>query len=134
MEIIGKITHAFPEVSGVSGNSRAWKKREYVLQTMESRPRSVFFDFFGDLADQYPLVVGQEARLHFDIESREWQGKWFTQVRGWKADQLAAAPPRRARHNRNSLTRPSLRRSLSKPTTPDSSTHRWPATRRERPR
>ncbi|MCC8118327.1 MAG: DUF3127 domain-containing protein [Bacteroidales bacterium] len=87
MEIIGKIIQALPEVSGTSQAGRAWKKREYVLQTMDnSRPRNVFFDFFGDAADQYPLTVGQEIKLSFDIESREWQGRWFTSIRGWKAE------------------------------------------------
>ncbi len=86
MEIIGKITHAFPEVSGVSKAGNNWKKREYVLETVETYPKRVFFDFFGDRADQFPLSVGQMIKLSFDIESREFNGRWYTSIRGWKAE------------------------------------------------
>lgn len=93
MEVIGKIIVALPETSGVSKAGNAWKKREYVLETQESRPRQIFFDFFGDRADQFPLEVGQVIKLSFDIESREYNGRWFTSIRGWKAEDPAASGP-----------------------------------------
>lgn len=98
MEIIGKIIQALPEVSGTSQRGNAWKKREYVLETQETYPKKVFFDFFGERADQYPLTVGQEIKLSFDIESREYNGRWFVSIRGWKAEpvQAAAAAPQAA--------------------------------------
>lgn len=86
MEIKGKIIHALPEVSGTSQAGKAWKKREYVLETQDNFPRKVHFDFFGERADQYPLNVGDDITLSFDIESREYNGRWFTSIRGWKAD------------------------------------------------
>lgn len=92
MEIIGKIIVALPEVSGTSKAGNAWKKKEYVLETMESYPKKVFFDFFGDRADQYPLQVGQIVKLSFDIESREYNGRWFTSIRGWKAEDASQQP------------------------------------------
>ncbi|MCH5219495.1 MAG: DUF3127 domain-containing protein [Muribaculaceae bacterium] len=88
MEIIGKITHAFPEVSGVSKAGKNWRKREYVLETQESYPQKIFFDFFGDKADQFPLEVGQTVRLSFDISSREYNGRWFTSISAWRAEQV----------------------------------------------
>ena len=69
------------------------KKREYVLETQETYPRKVHFDFFGDRADQYPLSVGDDITLSFDIESREYNGRWFTSIRGWKAEKNGAAQP-----------------------------------------
>jgi len=89
MEVTGKIILALPEISGVSKSGNNWKKREYVLETLESFPRKIHFDFFGDKADQFPLNVGDNIRLSFDIESREWNGKWFTSIRGWKAEPAA---------------------------------------------
>ena len=70
MEIKGKIIVALPEQTGVSRSGNNWKKREYVLETQETYPRKVHFDFFGDRADQYPLSVGDDITLSFDIESR----------------------------------------------------------------
>lgn len=94
MEIKGKIIVALPEQSGVSKSGNNWKKREYVLETMETYPKKVHFDLFGDRADQYPLNVGEVVTLSFDIESREYNGRWFTSIRGWKVDKdQAPAPP-----------------------------------------
>ncbi len=91
MEIIGKITHNLGETSGVSKAGNAWKKHEYVLETLESYPKKIFFDFFGERADQYPLEVGKTVKLSFDIERREYNGRWFTSIRGWKAEPADAA-------------------------------------------
>ncbi len=88
MEVTGKIILALPEMSGTSKAGNAWKKREYVLETQEQYPKKVHFDFFGERADQYPLSVGDTIRLSFDIESREYNGRWFTSIRGWKAEKV----------------------------------------------
>ncbi len=90
MEITGKIILALPEISGTSKAGNAWKKREYVLETQEQYPKKVHFDFFGERADQYPLSIGDIVKLSFDIESREYNGRWFTSIRGWKADKVDA--------------------------------------------
>ncbi len=91
MEIKGKIIIALPEMSGTSKSGNAWKKREYVLETQETYPRKVHFDFFGERADQYPLAVGDDVTLSFDIESREFNGRWYTSIRGWKAEKSGTA-------------------------------------------
>lgn len=92
MEIVGKVILALPEQSGVSAKGNSWKKREYVLETFDSFPRKIHFDFFGDKADQYPLNPGDSIRLSFDIESREYNGRWFTSIRGWKSEPADQAP------------------------------------------
>ena len=94
MEVEGKITHDLGERSGTSKAGNAWKTHEYVLETVnESYPRKIAFDFFGDKADMFPLKVNDMVRLYFDIESREYQGRWFTSIRGWKAEALTPAAP-----------------------------------------
>ena len=93
MEIKGKIIIALPEASGTSKAGNAWKKKEYVLETQETYPKKIHFDFFGDRADQYPLSVGDVVTLSFDIDSREFNGKWYTSIRGWKAEKEGATTP-----------------------------------------
>lgn len=84
MEIKGTIIHALPEVSGVSKAGNAWKKKEYVLENTEGQfPRKVAFTCFGDNADKINLQVGQVATIYFDIESREFNGRWYTDIRCW---------------------------------------------------
>lgn len=92
MEITGKIIHKLEAVSGTSQKGNAWKKQEYVLETQDSFPKKVFFDFFGERADQYPLNIGDVITLSFDIESREFNGRWYTSIRGWKAEPATAMP------------------------------------------
>jgi hypothetical protein len=92
MEVTGKIILALPEASGTSKSGNPWKKREYVLETLESFPKKIFFDFFGDKADQYPLTQGETYRISFDISSREYQGRWYTSISAWKAEPAQATP------------------------------------------
>lgn len=86
MDITGKIIVALEPLSGTSRAGNAWKKREYVLETQETYPKKVFFNFFGDRVDQYPLNVGDMVKISFDINSREFNGRWYTDISAWKAE------------------------------------------------
>lgn len=97
MEIKGKIIQALPEVSGVSKSGNPWKKKEYILETIDGAfPRKVHFTCFGDNADKIALAVGQVATVSFDIESREFNGRWYTDIRAWKAEVEQPAAPQAA--------------------------------------
>lgn len=96
MEVEGKVIFDLGERSGVSKAGNNWKAHEYVLETKDTYPKKIAFEFFGERADQYPLQAGDEIRLFFDVESREYQGRWFTSIRGYKTESLnagAAVPP-----------------------------------------
>lgn len=99
MEVTGKIIQKLPLQEGTSKAGNAWKKQIYVLETInESFPKKIAFDFFGDRVAEYDAIceVGNVITLSFDIESREYNGRWYTDIRGWKAApyvaQQAAAP------------------------------------------
>lgn len=101
MEIRGRIIQVLPQASGVSRSGNNWRKQEYLLETFDQYPRKVLFNFFNNAIDQYPLQVGEDIILSFDLESRSFVGRdgverWSTDVRGWKAEkadaQMAAAP------------------------------------------
>lgn len=85
MEIKGKIIYKLDLQSGTSKAGNEWRKQEYVLETLDSYPRKVKFDFFGERIDQYPLEVGDVVTIGYDIESREFNGKWYTEIRAFKA-------------------------------------------------
>lgn len=94
MEITGKIIAALPETGGTAkASGKPWRKREYVLETQETYPKKVCFNFFGDRIDQYPMQVGEEWTVSFDLESREFNGRWYTDVRAYKAEKAGAAVP-----------------------------------------
>ena len=93
MEIKGKIIQKFDLQSGTSKAGNPWKKQNYLLETLEGIPRKIYFDFFGDRADQFNFNVGDVINLYFDIESREYQGRYYTDIRGWKAEKIDANAP-----------------------------------------
>ena len=86
MEIKGKIIHVLPLQEGTSKAGNSWKKQEYVLETNDQYPKKVCFDLFGDKADQYRAEIGDDVVLSFDIESREYNGRWYTDVRAWRIE------------------------------------------------
>ena len=96
MELIGKIIQILPLQEGVSKAGNPWKKQEYILETLGTQyPRKVCFNLFGDNVDKFPMQVGQDVKVSIDIESREFNGRWYTDVRAWNVlngVQLAGAP------------------------------------------
>ena len=90
MEITGKIIQALPEAGGTSKAGKAWRKREFVLETQETYPKKVCFNLFNDRIDQYPLNPGDDVTVSFDLESREFNGRWYTDVRGYKVERVGA--------------------------------------------
>ena len=92
MEITGKIIAVLPEQGGVSKNGNEWKKQEYVLETHDQYPKKVCFQLFGaDRIAQAAIQPGEELTVSFDIESREYMGKWYTNINAWKVERPAAA-------------------------------------------
>ena len=96
MELIGKIIQVLPLQEGVSKAGNAWKKQESILETLGTQyPRKVCFNLFGDNVDKFPMQVGQDVTVSIDLESREFNGRWYTDVRAWNVlngVQLAGAP------------------------------------------
>ena len=89
MEVSGKIIQVLPEQGGVSKTSgKEWKLQAYVLETQEQYPRKVHFEVFGeDRIKANPCQLDDIVTVSFDIESREFNGRWYTSVRAWKIQQ-----------------------------------------------
>lgn len=80
MEIDGKIILDLGMQQGTSRAGRDWKKKEWVLETFGPYPRKVKFHIFGDKADTLALEVGNSYTLSVDVESREFNDRWYTDV------------------------------------------------------
>jgi len=85
MEISGKIIKVLPLQSG-QGKNGVWKKQEYVLEYGDQYPKLVCFNLWGEKVDQFPLGEGDIATVYFDVESREYNGKYYTDVKAWKIE------------------------------------------------
>lgn len=97
MEITGKIIFALERRAGKSARTgNDWASQSYVLETHDQYPRRMVFDVFGDdKIQQFNIQPGQELTVSFDIDAREYQGRWFNSIRAWRvmpAQAPGAAP------------------------------------------
>lgn len=86
MEIKGKIVQILPLQGGQTKAGGEWKKQEYILETEGQYPKKVCFNLWGDRIEQYPVAVGEDVTVSFDLDSREFNGRWYTEVRAWKIE------------------------------------------------
>ena len=91
MELTGKIIAVLPERGGTSKTGNEWKTQDYVLETHDQYPRRMCFNVFGaDKIAQFNIKEGDELTVSFDINCREYNGRWYNDLRAWKVDRVAA--------------------------------------------
>ena len=84
MDLTGTIIAVMPAQSGVSQRSgNAWMSQEYVMEIPGSYPKHMVFRIFGeDRIRQFNVQQGeQNVTIQFDIDAREYKGRWFNEVR-----------------------------------------------------
>ena len=94
MELTGRIVAVQPVQTG-EGRNGTWKKQEYVVEydRQAQYPRKMMFVLWGDKIDQYNIQEGQELKIHFDIDCRAYNGRWYNDIRAWKVEpDMEAAP------------------------------------------
>ena len=97
MDFVGVVYRILPPQSGTSARGQ-WQKQEVVFELPDEFSRKVCVTFFGDRAqDAASLQVGDKLNVSVNIESREYNGRWYTDVRAWRIqkvqpEQPAAAP------------------------------------------
>lgn len=92
LELTGRITQILPLEQGVSKAGNAWRKQVLILETQDQYPRKVAISLLNDNIDKYAIQVGTVITAHLDIESREWNGKWYTEVKAWQITYPQAQP------------------------------------------
>lgn len=85
MTVIGTIVQTLPETSGLSKSGSAWRKRGYVLETKERSPRKIYFEVMNTKIEELNINVGTTYQVDFDIESREFNGKWYHTITAYRA-------------------------------------------------
>ncbi len=91
MEIKGKIIKILPLQSG-EGRNGQWKKQEFILEFGDQYPKIVCFSLRGNRIDQFPLKLNEQVVVNFDLESREYNGRYYTDVKAWKIEKVDALP------------------------------------------
>lgn len=92
MEFEGVVFRKLPEQTGTSARGE-WKKQDVVFELPGEYSRKVCVTFFGDRAeDATRLNEGDTVQVSANVESREYNGKWYTDVKAWKISRGAGAP------------------------------------------
>ena len=89
MEINGKIIELLPEKAGESAKG-PWRKQEYILETEGQYPKKVCFMAWSDKIDEFAIREGESLVVTVDLESREYNGRWYTDVKAWKVSRTGA--------------------------------------------
>lgn len=82
-DIYGKIIAVLPTRSGTSARGTQWSSQTAVIETHEQYPKRVAFDVLGDKITEFNLQVGEDVTVSFDINAREYNGRWFNSVNAW---------------------------------------------------
>lgn len=84
MEFEALVIQLLPMVKGVSSRGE-WVKQEVVFEQAGEFGRKVCVSFWGDKAqDAAELKPGEKVKVSANVESREHNGRWYTEVRAWK--------------------------------------------------
>lgn len=88
MEFVGVVYRVLPVQSGTSARGQ-WQKQEVVFEMPDEFSRKVCVTFFGDrVSDAASLQVGEKVNVSVNIESREYNGRWYTDVRAWRIQKV----------------------------------------------
>jgi hypothetical protein len=91
MDIKGKVVQLLPLQSGM-GKKGQWRKQEFIVETPGQYPKKVCLSIWGDKIDQFNVAVGDQVSVQVDLESREYNSRWYTEARAWKLEKTSGAP------------------------------------------
>ena len=90
MEIIGKVVRLGNLTEGQSARG-PWRKQDLIIETEEQYPRTVCLTCWTNQIDEIQkFAPGQSIKAQIEISSREFNGKWYTDVRVWRFDPVGA--------------------------------------------
>lgn len=87
LQITGTITKITDVIEGTSKAGKSWKKLTFVIQTSSEYPKDVAFTVFGEeKVDNFVKYnkVGQLVDVSFNVESREYNDRFYTDLQAWK--------------------------------------------------
>ena len=96
LQISGRVIDILDEQSG-TGRNGEWRKQEFILEIPGQYPRQVCVVQWGEKIDEFAVTHGEELTAHVDIQSREYNGRWYTDVKAWKIERPSedgSGPPK----------------------------------------
>jgi hypothetical protein len=97
MQLTAKLVELLPLQTGTSSKGE-WKKQNIVVETEDQYPKKICISVWGDKIDASQLQPGNKLKIDFDVESREYNQRWYTDVKAWKIElaDVAVSSPEQA--------------------------------------
>ncbi len=95
LELEGRIARKLNVQTGTSARG-TWSKQEFIFEYQEgSFPTQVCMNVWGDdkVKDLEKYQVGDKVKVSFNLSSREYNGRWYTDVRAWRIEPAGASAP-----------------------------------------
>lgn len=93
MEFEGVVWRVLPQIKRTSARGE-WVKQEVVFELPGEFNRKICVGFWGDRAQEAAtLKPGETITVSANVESREYNGRWYTEVRAWRINRKSAAEP-----------------------------------------
>ena len=95
MELEGRIARKLPVQQGTSARG-AWAKQEFIFEYQEGNfPSQICMNVWGEdkVRDLEKYQVGDKVKISFNLSSREYNGRWYTDVRAWRIETAGAVQP-----------------------------------------
>ena len=92
MELEGRIAQKLAVQTGTSARG-TWSKQEFVLEYQDgSFPAQVCMNVWGDdkVRELDKYQVGDKIKASIKVSSREYNGRWYTDVRAWRIEPAGA--------------------------------------------
>lgn len=83
LEINGTIEIVQPLQHGTSKSGESWQKQDVIIETDGQYQKKICVNFFNKNVSN-DLQPGAKIRVSINLESREYNGKWYTNVNAWK--------------------------------------------------
>ena len=84
MEVKGTIVSIEPIQDG-TGKNGTWKKRNVIIKTEGEYPKDVCLTCFDKILSSIEMLsVGQNITAAYNLESRQYNERWYTEVKMWK--------------------------------------------------
>ncbi len=91
MEISGKIIKKLDIVTG-SNDRGGWQKQEFIIETEDKYPKKVCISAWADKVDELTKYdIGANVKCSLNVESREYNNRWYTDLRFWKIEAASAS-------------------------------------------
>lgn len=91
MEFEGKVVQILAPTSGTSARG-PWQRQDVLFEMVQEFSRKLCVTFFNKPDDVAKLKVGESYMVSVNVESREYNGKWYTDVRAWRLQSKQQAP------------------------------------------